>query len=858
MHEYKQPGRYKISITAYNLVGPNITVFGEVLASFPVITNISTIISLSRAPSLSGSKYYICVGDEIKMAATPLVEGYSKCLYNFNDTQEFISSQKYVYKRPGIFTPKVICKNNISSLVMSTDVIIVAQNPDPIKGMSIRSQNVPFGSYVQFYLTLSSGKCFICKWTFGDGSEMITDFSHLGSTVNHSYDTTGEYDVSVYCRNINNSAFSRLVSKVHIPIEGLQIKSLNGYISTHFNTSFNVSIEKGSYVNLIINFNDGNTKRTKLILNKEHTFVHSFKLPGKYRISVTAFNAISRKHVLLHNNISVQHPLKRLSLSSNSPIRLIHGIAIFQIRKEISAAVPTNCTCKWKFGDGCESTTPLIFDNNLMFNFSHHYLLPKNYITTVICSNLVSYSNLSEEVYVHRIVHPNITAAYEESGILCKSSANFSSECYFPLGAPISFSITSQVLDQTYVWSIQNSSSNWTVSTRKPSFKQTFSTTGVFYLHSSVQNTLAILSCHLTIIIQQQIVFNGFTTDNQVLLRNPVALQVSFKAIGTDSCHVLKLGDGNQVIFGKAQCMDITSENLQQPTKYLLGINSLNITHYYTNEGDYAVSLYGYNKVSSIKSGIVIKVRKPPCRILNMTLTMNNTKHVNSGDIFNFTRATSFMFNSNFSFDCSLADSVRARWLIRNNNTTRVISTSTVLVLAYSMTYGTYELIIDVGPMGKDIVELYNNTNLMKSIYVNIVPSQLIAFIDGGSTRTVGYPSILLLDASRSYDPDVEPSQQDNELTFHWFCWFNVSGTITGCFSPDLRKSFSNKTTKAIQTATLKYDRVYNFELVICKHDREASFKQSVILEVDAPPHMEIRFVNSLNLVWESNLHMFT
>lgn len=868
-HKYLKIGYYKPTIKAANLVSHGILIHGEVYVEL-LIKNITTSILLPRAKSRDvTSRYYICVGDVVTIRARALVDGYSCCSYNFNDSSDFVSSQHYRYIRHGIFVPFVVCNNHVSVLTKSLDVTLIAQHPEMIRGLAIESQPTAFGTPVSYLLQMSTGNCFLCKWDFGEGGTMETDFGDLGLNVTYNFMRIGAYNVIIDCSNIIGRSSVQHTTYVHIPIEGLEIVNYSGfYVASYSGLSFSITLQKGSSVKYHVDFEDDEHHvvflKDNLATEKPYFIKHSFTRPGVRRVCVRASNALGSKLSCLNQSILVQNPLKGLSMSSNSPVKLSSGIIEYTINVQHKFLPPSNATCSWDFGDKTTRTLQLIFDKNSKFKFSHGFRRNGKYVTRANCSNEVSRVNLTEEVYVHKILDVILTAGRNTSEVLCTSDSNRTSECFLPLGSEFVFKVTSQELDLRYVWELKDNLTHFKIITYHPVLKHRFNITGKFELKVTIKNILETFTAVLRIGVQEKLIASSFSSGNNfTFLRSPTTFTVQLEAFGTDACYLLDFGDGRKSVLGEDVCKELSDKS----NIYWIETRNVSIVYeyHYTNEGEFVASLYGFNSVSSVKMATPVIVKKPICQVLYLNITCNNSDlTVAARKTFNYTKATGFAFNFSYAKICPLAENIGLKWNVwkmgsssdglesKANLSPLQMPANALDVRARTLDYGRYRMEAVVIPQGKDIRDLYSGTDVSKSIYVNIIPSVLIAVIKGGKYKSIGYDSLLILDGSSSHDPDVGIGEPDKYLLFNWYCIIADKATPSlsspGCFSSNQSVPFSSNKVVSMPTTNLTINVNYHFQLVIVKGLRLASYEQSVLVKVGTPPSMEIRQVIASSL----------
>ncbi|XP_022098115.1 polycystic kidney disease protein 1-like 2 isoform X2 [Acanthaster planci] len=130
-------------------------------------------------------------------------------------------------------------------------------------------------------------------------------------------------------------------------------------------------------------------------------------------------------------------------------------------------------------------------------------------------------------------------------------------------------------------------------------------------------------------------------------------------------------------------------------------------------------------------------------------------------------------------------------------------------------------------------------------VWVRIEPSPPKAIILGGSARSVGYSSSLVLDGSGSFDPD---NFQDpiRGLKYAWYCSkgsrqdLESQVVAPACFGNSYRLPFSDSSIR-MPANTLAPDEVYTFALTVSLTGRgNSSTSQSITVVAQDPPVLSI------------------
>lgn len=181
---------------------------------------------------------------------------------------------------------------------------------------------------------------------------------------------------------------------------------------------------------------------------------------------------------------------------------------------------------------------------------------------------------------------------------------------------------------------------------------------------------------------------------------------------------------------------------------------------------------------------------------------------------------------------------------------------ASLYVKSNSLNYGLYMVQFYVTRNSTDI-----ETRVDYGI-IEITPTPLVAHIAGGNVVTRGFTHPIILDASKSYDPDVELYKRDG-IVFTWLCrkvgesWplndlnalpiISLSlGGDSGCFGTGIGKLPLQVTPEKITIASglLAVQKSYQFVVLLSKDDRTISASQIVKLVPGDPPDTKLRLAN--------------
>ncbi|XP_011373292.1 polycystic kidney disease and receptor for egg jelly-related protein, partial [Pteropus vampyrus] len=215
------------------------------------------------------------------------------------------------------------------------------------------------------------------------------------------------------------------------------------------------------------------------------------------------------------------------------------------------------------------------------------------------------------------------------------------------------------------------------------------------------------------------------------------------------------------------------------------------------------------------------------------------------------TRKMDLSLNASAEYDCPSAESAVHRWDIFSVPSLHDVpdwskpldvpelqfrSGKTVMLIPEgSLTWGVYVVSFSVTvTTGKPTV---NEESRSDHIYITVVRSPLEAVISGGANITIDFTDELVLDGSKSSDPDAD-SPLDG-LHFSWYCTTNpnnykgqkitvMSKEVCHPDQANLKWTGASDPVLALLPKMVKGDRIYFFRMVITKGDRTAFSEKTV------------------------------
>lgn len=846
-HRYESAGVYEVSINARNDVeadGKNVkcTVYVE-----DPIANLSLAIPPLRIKNNS-QDMYIAVGEIISVEGN-ITRGTSvSCDFDFGEDVLHgyvaeVFSKTYKYQQPGNYIFSLNCTNRVSNMYRKHSKRIVVQEDETITNLRIVVDVTRKGKHSVFTLMMRTGTAFVCDWTLGDNTAFQTDVSDIEASIYHQYAEEGAYDTNVRCNNRHGIVVAASVAWVQIPIADLTCNSLQRYLIMSEEASFNISVQSGSHVTVVAEFE--NDQRQSVALQEGFlnwtSFIlkHFYTSIGSFVVTVNASNLLGDLSTQCRPIVIVQNPLLNITLTSNMTIMKVSENVIFSIRMSVpSHSLPTNASCSWTFGDNSSvHGMPLIFKHGETV-ILHRYLSPGKFVIYVSCSNEVSRIGLNTTVTVLKLIKPSMKVCLN-----CNHSTDIlgiSYRRYFTLGDKVMFVVTSQDFDLTYHWEMTKYGS--LEITKKPFHIVTLTKTGVFTASVLVDKVVETMSASVEFIVQEKIYGVALTSSGFTWLRSTTRFEFTAPKFEYGSCFIATLNDSLNA--NVSQCSANSTSN------YAFSFN-----HTYLFEGNYSVCLTVFNKVSEEKRCLVVEVSKPVCRIENVSIWDSDVEAIVSDNLqsLKYKKSQQFQLQGHYINKCLLPTSkdVSMMWMVKkltssqsNEHRTEIVRESTgylITVNARSLQDGEYYFVFMVEFTSPDVRTLYGRVEGEATIQVEMIRSPLVGSIAGEKERYIYWDETLTIDAS-FHDPDLPPGKDQTGMRFTWYC-MTLSDTqaqhFVHCYDDELsHDNFITIITNPIFSTSLnRYvaNKTYIFTVRVEKDDRP-SLTDNVTVGILPPP----------------------
>ena len=614
-HLYSAVGNYTVTIFAFNLVGPNISISSQALVEIPV----SEVVFSLPAAHVTQNVFF-AVGDVVTVNRVVRNGTNVKCSFDFKDgTPPTISTEyttTHVYNDIGTYKVEITCYNAVNSVKRLLNATVVIQNLENITGLTLSGSPTTFGTDSEIIVQMATGTIFFCTITFGDGETLKIDYTHLGQVLYHRYTDIGSFDASVDCYNRLGSEENKLVLDVDIPIRDVTVTSEKRFIRVHENISVDVTVREGSRIEYVWDYSDGSRYtafRDMAHPDELESRMHAYNEDGKFPVKVTISNSLFAVSMNLPYSLVVEYPVANISLSTNSPIRLNPGEVIYHLSLLANVTPPTDAVCVWDFNDGSTLTSnePLDISPVHPYVRMHTFKQEGVFTTSVNISNNVSSLVLTTNIDVQELKDVSVTARRLEDGVLTDGFGEVKN--YFRSKEYVFYNVTSQAKDNSYTWNFGDGSPLQLTS--EPYTSHIYNRSGTYKIGVTVNNILASMRATKLIAIEKAVGEISINSSYPTYRGDPTNFDIHIDELGTDTCLKLEFRDSFFMLIGEQRCKP--SVLLSNCTFHELAANQtrVNVTHTYANMGSYPARLTAYNTVSRQIASTLVNITSNPCDV---------------------------------------------------------------------------------------------------------------------------------------------------------------------------------------------------------------------------------------------------
>lgn len=746
-----------------------------------------------------------------------------------------ISQEKIVipFSKVNNYTLNITCSNLVSLSTQNLDVIVQEKITDLI--LSVEPVKAPFGKAITVNWRIKQGTLVTFTGLLNNRDvDLNYEFGKLTGNFITSTTPIGNHTFTLTASNVvSDPVINSVQFQITEGLSDMKLKVESELIRTGYDVIATVYLAKGSLFTTKVSYGDGDTDTyitNDVISNFERVFRHKYKEPGVYLLVVQVTNGLNT--FMENATIRVFNTNKFITATTQN-VTASEEAVFFYFLSYKDNPKPTNSTMIINFGDGQNRTIDvkrILFPHYERYKYSTEGL----YRVQINISNEFDSNNFSRIIQVgHEIkgltlTTPKATAATSVPLVLTADMKQ-GTKCRYSLDFDDGEIFVDDRL-RTAPFAEKFLSHSW----KKE---------GTFKVILNATNTFGLKSTELKITVQEPVLGLQLTNDGPQIPNKAVNFVLTISEIGTNSCFRWEFGDGRQFLFGFPLCTDGNTD-----LNFLIIESSvLKISHNYTASGLYKAKVTGWNSVSKAQTTSEVAIDEVLCNIPEVDLQNTAKEYKEANKVL---RSEVVQISSTVQMQCKPPKRAATNWelyrvIFQFNGSEKLtvvkfqpqINPMSLTLPKRFLSYGLYKVIVTVYPEGLKTI------SKKSSGYFLVVPSPLEPVLIGGSRRTTPSNQDLVMDASKSFDPDVDNPAFSN-LNYRWYCRqenevfarneknelidaTQVSGA-GGCFGDGPGK-LSYKTAKPILDRRLfKISKKYVFKLLIYKDDRQAEYDQTV------------------------------
>ena len=677
---------------------------------------------------------------------------------------------KIVLTTPGQYTIWVSAQNLVSPIQTQSAEITADV---PVSNVTVKvtheSRDLEMNQNVTFTVQLGTGTSPVFVFSFGDGYKFVNKLGQVrhkyGFNEVYSTQPSVTYQVRVKVYNNVSSVVSLISVTVHRPVLRLQDVTLSAFPSNvSENARIILTIQQGSDTLCVCDFGDGSIPRelnlskkvflgadrtpVDIFRNRSYQISHVYEKVSKYHLRIECRNRLSyERHV---TDIVIQEPIRALEISDIPPRMFNETIVI-----------------SWKIANGTDVSFRFLFANLGFQELSKRRnitVTPGEYRVSGVFRVLVVARNLVSQVVARAtatIQHPvsiqNVTARISQQGG-SRGGYGFLGD-HFPAGHDVTFEVIAQGSDLSYHWQIDNEMEKFT---KETFINHRFYRVGLHNLTVLAKNMVSDAHANISVIIQYAIEDPVLESNSPVKVKQPIKFHLSAAQLGTDSCFSVDFGDDKQSLLGHPGCK---ARNSIANFTVISAVESVKFEHVYNQIGEYSVSLNASNEVSFVQVGTVVEVEHAPCASPDVEIENLGAHSKTASKSF---RSNPYVVRTHITLGCERTNKVKFKWklLLLDDNGAQsthhdniVLTERELNIPRKVLAYGLYEVHF-TAQMALPNTNKYRSTAIG---YLRIVPSPLVAKIDGGNLISRGFGKKVKINASPSKDPDVDSGQDSGK-----------------------------------------------------------------------------------------------
>ncbi|XP_054445386.1 polycystin-1 isoform X1 [Pteronotus mesoamericanus] len=641
----------------------------------------------------------------------------------------------------------------------------------------------PANVSVTFCAELAGGSGVVYTWSLGEGLSWETP----EPSVTHTFPTPGLYLVTVTAKNQLGLTNTTIELAVQVPVNGLSIRTgeVDGsFVVTGSTVPFWGQLASGTNVSWCWAVPGGSR-------HGQHVAV-VFPDAGTFSLQLNASNAVS--WVTATYNLTVEEPIGGLVLWASSkvvePGQLVH----FQILLTAGSAV----SFYLQVGGASFEVLPGP-------HFSRSFPRVGDYIVSIQAENHVSRAQAQVRILVLEAVGGLQVPNCCEAGIATGTERNFTARVQ--RGSRVAYA---------WYFSLQKVQGDSLVILSGRDVTYTPVAAGLLEIHVRAFNELGGVN-HTLVVEVQDVIQHVVLRSDRCFTNRSAQFRADTSPSPRRVFYHWDFGDGAPAEVTKDPWAD---HSYLQPGDYSVEVNASNLVSFFVAQATVTVHVLACREPK-------VDVALPPQVLMRRSQRNYLEAHVDLRDC--VTYQTEYRWEVYRAASCQ-----------RPGHSTPValpgvdVSRPQLVVP---------RLVLPVGHYCFVFVVSFGDTPLSQSIQANVTvaPERLVPIVKGGSYRVWSDVQDLVLDGSKSYDPNLEDGDQ-TPLNFHWACVASTQSETGNCvlnFGP------RGNSIVTIPRERLQAGVEYTFNLTVWKAGRkEEATNQTVLIRSGQVPIVSLECVS--------------
>ncbi|XP_072020448.1 polycystin-1-like [Amphiura filiformis] len=832
IHTYEEIGFYTIWVTCDNFYHPPVTTSTQLTVQVhPDGLNLTSALVGQYNTDLM---FNISIGAGTDMEAALNYTGYGFTMV-VNELQGFVVVPAYYVNESGWREVVITAWNMVPPVLVLTKMIYIEAE---ITGLRVWADQpyVSIGTIVTFYAELNTGTNVTFEWSFGT-NEVIE--STVNSTGNGVYDTKQHLYTELGLYAVNVRAFNEIGILSHTPVLVAVEDSVKGF---------------------------------SLVTNSPVVYPDGV-------ISFTCYWDMSYQTLPTNASIEVYFGDKDYEEPLTVCLDSLERITFFRVYYDqyttdgCGGSTDYNPFCNSSFVESRMSGTKLD-----ILSVDHEYT-PGVYGFVLKVLNLASEKVFTETVET-QVPLVNMSIATHNSqrpGIVHGQAGGGPLRNYFPIEYAVHFEVHLDLgTGSLFLWKPGDGSS---VSTKETHIEYQYYRAKSFEVRLIASNVFSLADAFTTVNLEESVLGLFAAHSGSTPMNKPVTIILFAAQVGTSPTYILTIIDKFDLdressnhtsdhtssnhtseefhppedthsivkpVFSKAlvdEALHIMDPNIYlpfDPTTHAVTLHTLT----FEKPGEYVIELEGYNYASYLSTITVVPIIEEPCQLPYIFIYGGSKEVSNPWQV---KKNHEIMLISEVILNCSSTYTASFHWDVYHveffngkplpsNDLYRYklpievdLEESDLVIPRRSVNYGTYLFQLTV------TMDNYGKVSNKNQTYVEVVPSPIHVRIAGGLSVTVQENATLVLNASMSYDPDEQVTEEFHHhlnqsatelyklhgLKFEWFC-------------------------KRHQNGSFPFEHGYEQIAVVSKEGRQDVMVEQVVYVLSGePPQLDIRCVRN-------------